>query len=174
MQGITLHDRFMFTFGYFRRVIALIFVLVSAVNLEAQEGNILFQREKVQSFCTETKKSFTYTAETTDNQIFPNAIGCLLTSPSGKWFIMQIAEEGDLEMKISHSDNRDVDYAVFGPYGRGQLLDKEAVLDIIENNPSKELTNSCNEEKCDLCSYLPDHTEYIKISNDFFDNIYVN
>ena len=60
MQGITLHDRFMFTFGYFRRVIALILVLVSAVSRTIREFSSFILKRLKSDTCSPVKNIFCF------------------------------------------------------------------------------------------------------------------
>ncbi|MBR1991741.1 MAG: hypothetical protein IJ986_05660 [Bacteroidales bacterium] len=42
--------------------------------------------------------------------------GCLYYTPAPAWYVMQIDQPGDMLIYMSHSNNRDIDFACWGPF----------------------------------------------------------
>ncbi|MCR5497480.1 MAG: T9SS type B sorting domain-containing protein [Paludibacteraceae bacterium] len=76
--------------------------------------------DEVIPFCTqENEYGITYSADTTSENVdfWGNKyIGCLGSTPSPAWFVMQIEEDGQMYILISHSEQQDIDFVCFGPF----------------------------------------------------------
>ena len=92
---------------------------------------------EVVAFCTgENNLGITFPAKTSSQEVkaYPFGVGCLGSTPSPSWFIMQIEDEGNLELTMTHSRNEDIDFACWGPF---EGKSKTEVLDKICADPDK-------------------------------------
>lgn len=91
---------------------------------------------EVVAFCTgENNLGITFPAKTSSKNVdafYFGSVGCLGSTPSPSWFIMQIEDEGTLQITMDHSDFEDIDFACWGPY-RGR--NKTEVLNTICSDP---------------------------------------
>lgn len=122
----------------------VIFLLLYILSLNAQIGCPVLDFDDVTPFCTEENEyGITYPART-DNIDIPfflksdvngNPIkntGCLNIVYSPSWYIMQIDHDGSLVLEISHSEQKDVDFACYGPFEGSSKMD---VLNKICSDP---------------------------------------
>ncbi|QYA25484.1 T9SS type B sorting domain-containing protein [Gramella sp. MT6] len=123
----------------------------------------------IEPFCAgDQRLTFPNSNETNSTQINGELgpdYGCLLKQPYPAWFFLQIEDPGNLNFRISQSENRDgsgapldVDFVVWGPFERGD--------DYCDGN-------SLNADKIVDCSYLDDATENMSIPNAQTNEIYV-
>ncbi|WP_298239011.1 T9SS type B sorting domain-containing protein [uncultured Algibacter sp.] len=81
--------------------------------------------------------------------------GCLGVSLNPSWFYLQIAKDGDIQLKIEQSTtqggspNLDVDFIIYGPF----------------SDPRTPCTASLDASKIIDCSWATDFVEYIDIAN---------
>lgn len=82
---------------------------------------------EVVAFCTgENNLGITFPAKTSSENVrgfFGGAVGCLVSTPSPSWFIMQIEDEGDLYITMNHSERQDIDFACWGPFSGNNKAD---------------------------------------------------
>ena len=124
---------------------------------------------EIEPFCAgEERLTFSNSNLTNSTQINgepgPN-YGCLLKQPYPAWFFLQIKDPGNLNFRISQSENADgsgapldVDFVVWGPFERGDEYCN---------------ASSLNEDKIKDCSYLDDAVEIMNIPNAQANEIYV-
>ena len=87
---------------------------------------------------------------------YTHGIGCLDETPSPAWYAIKIDEPGNLLLKISHSNNADIDFACWGPF-EGDT--KQAMLEnVCENADSYFVdctvpnpTNICKQSQLEQC-----------------------
>ena len=93
----------------------MFFILIGInTQIKAQE---FFFNENVVSFCTEENDlAISFPAGTSGEMAFEFSSGCLGSTLSPQWFIMQIDEPGMLGITIEHSAGYDVDFACYGPF----------------------------------------------------------
>lgn len=85
------------------------------------------------TFCTDQNEyGISYPAGTDDEWAYEYGTGCLESTPAPQWFIMQIGDEGDLGIYISHSEEEDIDFACFGPF---QGKNKTEIYNYISTHP---------------------------------------
>ncbi len=120
--------------------------------------------EDLVTFCTDQNElGISYPAGTSDETAFPYPNGCLGTTPSPQFFIMQIDHPGDLGIYISHSEGQDIDFACFGPF-KGK--NKKDVFDYIAKNPDDLYVDPMSGETIEIPSTLDCYAnfpEYKKI-----------
>jgi len=65
-------------------------------------------------FCTGT--SYTFPANT--NTAAPDglAYGCLLTQANPVWYYLEVATSGNIDITMTNSNNRDIDFIMWGPF----------------------------------------------------------
>ncbi len=119
------------------------------MQINAQE---FFSNENVVSFCTEENDlAISFPAGTSGEEAFDFYSGCLESTLSPQWFIMQIDEPGMLGISIEHSEGYDVDFACYGPF---------------TGKNKQEVINSINEDatiyavEADNSLYTPSDTCY--------------
>ncbi len=166
-----------------KKLLTLIIVFISLNNAiaQVQDGTTCLNSE---CFCTDIP-SYVFTAGVNQPSI-GNYVGCLGTTPNPKWYHMQVAAPGNINIKLwsTNPDSvgsttappyKDIDYIIWGPF---DSLSQGCVLkDTIGGNshgPSQ--TNACatsgfggypagaNLNIAD-CSYAADPIEYIHIQN---------
>lgn len=117
-------------------VVCLCFLVTSIGKAQC-----LINQEEVIAFCTEENDlGITYTVKTDPECTFAYPIGCIENnwSRAGSWFIMQIAQPGDLGITMQHSKHTDVDFIAFGPFA-GES--KKEVLDSVCRNQNSIFYN---------------------------------
>lgn len=122
--------------------------------------------DDVVAFCTEENNlGITFPARTISEFApgFPGGeAGCLSTTPSPSWFIMQIDQEGMLQITMEHSGREDIDFACWGPFkGRS----KSDVISQLCADPDKHFYNPDDEYKdfINLCE--ADYLKFIQTSS---------
>ena len=130
------------------KISCFFFILIgNNMQISAQE---FFSNENVISFCTEENDlGIRFPAGTSDEEAFEFISGCLESSSSPQWFIMQIDEPGLLGITIEHSEGYDVDFACYGPF-KGK--NKQEVIKSI----NKDITIYAVEDE-----YLYDEDAYV-------------
>jgi hypothetical protein len=110
-----------------------------------------------QPFCTET--GFSYSADVGMPDALNNSFyDCLLTSPNPNWFCLKINQSGSVNITLTNSNLVDVDFILLGPF----------------SEPSTMCTEISNQTApVQDCSFLPDATEYIDISNAIAGQLYI-
>ncbi len=99
-----------------KRYLWLLFIVIG-INLQTKAAGEFFSNEDVVSFCTDQNDlGISYPAGTSDQDAFYFYSGCLISTPSPQWFIMQIVDPGLLGISIEHSDGYDIDFACYGPF----------------------------------------------------------
>lgn len=87
---------------------------------------------------------------------YTHGIGCLDETPSPAWYAIKIDEPGSLLLKISHSNNADIDFACWGPF-EGDT--KQAMLENVCANADSyfqdclvpKTTNDCKRLQLEQC-----------------------
>lgn len=87
---------------------------------------------------------------------YTHGIGCLDETPSPAWYAIKIDQPGSLLLKISHSNNADIDFACWGPF-KGDS--KQAMLENVCANADAyfvdclvpNTTNDCKQMQLDQC-----------------------
>jgi len=82
--------------------------------------------DSVIPFCMEDNPyGISYPAGTTSTQVPFNGgrIGCLTTTPAPAWFIFQIDQPGDMIIEMYHSNQRDIDFILWGPFSGNSKQD---------------------------------------------------
>ena len=112
----------------------LLLILVVCIHVNIQAQTCPFPNfDDVVTFCTdENEYGISYPAGVGETYAFPGEVGCLATSPSPQWFIMQIKDPGMLAITIAHSEDEDIDFACYGPFTG---INKNEVLNYICDNP---------------------------------------
>lgn len=103
-------------------------------------------------FCTGTIYTFP-AGVNTQAQIGPQ-YGCLSTKPNPAWYHLKILDPGPLQIFISSSPSRDIDYCLWGPY-----------QDPITPCPMTATPGGLTSNKIVSCSYSAAHTETVNIPN---------
>ena len=81
------------------------------------KAQVFFSNEDVVPFCTEENDlAISFPAGTSGEEAFDFSSGCLGSTLSPQWFIMQIDEPGMLGITMEHSEGYDVDFACYGPF----------------------------------------------------------
>ncbi|MBP5456032.1 MAG: T9SS type B sorting domain-containing protein [Paludibacteraceae bacterium] len=118
----------------------LFLAFVSFSNITAASyinGCPIEDPNSVVAFCTgENNLGINFPARTSSQEVkaYPFGVGCLGSTPSPTWFIMQIEDEGDLILTMNHSEEQDIDFACWGPF---QGKSKTEVLDKLCADPDK-------------------------------------
>jgi gliding motility-associated-like protein len=147
------------------KISCFFFILIgNNMQISAQE---FFSNENVISFCTEENDlGIRFPAGTSDEEAFEFISGCLESSSSPQWFIMQIDEPGLLGITIEHSEGYDVDFACYGPF-KGK--NKQEVIKSI----NKDITIYAVEDEYlyDEDAYVVSDTCYSQSYLDEFDRV---
>ncbi len=143
----------------------LLLVLISINEVRAQ-GSVCAD---IEPFCAGDERltfpnSNPNNSDQTSGEIGPY-YGCLIQTPYPSWFFLQVEDGGDLIFTISQYRNEDltgapldVDFAVWGPFERGQELCGRDAL---------------NMQNLIDCSYLPEAVETMTIPNAQSNEVYV-
>lgn len=89
--------------------------------------------------------------------------GCVLAQLNPSWFYLQIAQSGDIQLKIEQSTavggapDLDVDFVIYGPF----------------TNPRQPCVSDLSFENIVDCNYLPDFVEYVDIPNTMAGEFYL-
>jgi len=100
----------------------------------------------MQPFCTGVGATYPAGVNTGAAEAGPN-YGCLQTRPNPVWYYMKILTGGNLDITQTNSNNIDVDFILWGPF------------------PNTDVCGQLTANKIVDCSYNPQATEYINITN---------
>lgn len=82
---------------------------------------------------------------------YTHGIGCLDETPSPAWYAIKIDEPGNLLLKISHSNNADIDFACWGPF-KGET--KQAMLENVCANADAYFVDCIVPNTTNICKQL--------------------
>ena len=113
--------------------------------------------ESAQILCLDSLNHFSYPARTSamDAMELVNR-GCLNYCPAFSWFVIKIDEPGDIQLSISHSAGRDIDFACWGAF---------TGYDSSEQFISSMTPDELNDRILIDCHYGASSTEHCHIPN---------
>jgi hypothetical protein len=111
----------------------------------------------IQPFCSDSPINFPASTNT-DSPSGP-AYGCLASQPNPAWFYLEIANPGNLNILLSPSPSRDIDYILWGPF---QNFDVGC-----------ELGGISSSSKIVSCSFSASHSETVSITNAQSGEVYI-
>ncbi|MBO7626761.1 MAG: T9SS type B sorting domain-containing protein [Paludibacteraceae bacterium] len=82
---------------------------------------------------------------------YTHGIGCLDETPSPAWYAIKIDEPGNLLLKISHSNDADIDFACWGPF-KGET--KQAMLENVCANADAYFVDCIVPNTTNICKQL--------------------
>lgn len=97
-------------------------------------------------FCTGSTVTYPAGVNTGQAPLGP-AYGCLASRPNPAWFYLQIATSGNIDITMSSSPARDIDFALWGPVGAGfpggciDALHAQAIEDCSFSTATSEVAN---------------------------------
>jgi hypothetical protein len=92
----------------------LLFISLSLNSLiHAQTTNTTCAN--AQQICLDNPVTYPANINTAAAETGP-AYGCLSSRPNPAWFFLQVSVEGSITIAISNSENRDLDYIIYGPF----------------------------------------------------------
>ncbi len=152
----------------------LFFIMIGIdMQIKAQE---FFSNEDVVPFCTEENDlAISFPAGTSGEEAFDFSSGCLGSTLSPQWFIMQIDEPGMLGITMEHSEGYDVDFACYGPF-KGK--NKQEVInsineDITIYNVEDDLSIFDVYSPSDTCytqSYLDEYNRVMDLEDSIYND----
>ncbi|MBO4646026.1 MAG: immunoglobulin domain-containing protein, partial [Bacteroidales bacterium] len=168
------------------RILTLFLAFVGIfVGIKAQSTNNLCVN--ADPFCTdENPYGVTFPAGTdaTATPDLPSSLrGCLYYTPAPAWYVMQIDQPGDMLIYMQHSNNRDIDFACWGPFTGyntyGELLQAVCTSQLTNNGntPTHRPSNGYHDANNSStwggypsgmmvdCSYSAASTEWCYIHN---------
>jgi gliding motility-associated-like protein len=107
-----------------------------------------------QAFCSNT--AYNFPADTGRTAQAGPDYGCLSTQPNPSWYYLQIDTAGNLDITLSNTANRDVDFVCWGPFPNNLACSARLTIDNIID-----------------CSYSINATEFINITGAQTGNYYV-
>lgn len=122
-----------------KKTATLFLLLFTSISLFSQIGNSTCANAL--QICFESPITYPATVGAGAAEVGPN-YGCLNTRPNPGWFYFQVDTPGDHQLFITNSNNRDLDFIVYGPFAE-------------ENNWCDSLTDT----KTVDCSYVGGATE---------------
>jgi hypothetical protein len=122
-----------------KKTATLFLLLFTSISLFSQIGNSTC--ENALQICFESPITYPATVGAGAAEVGPD-YGCLNTRPNPGWFYFKVDTPGDHQLFITNSNNRDLDFIVYGPFAE-------------ENNWCDSLTVS----KTVDCSYAGGATE---------------
>ncbi len=121
--------------------------------------------DEVIPFCThENDYGITYPADTTSENVdfWGNKyIGCLGSTPSPAWFVMQIEDDGEMFIMISHSEQQDIDFVCFGPFegtSKTDMLKKVCEASEEKLQLERPISSGPLQLPIEGCTYSPEFT----------------
>ena len=127
------------------RITLVLLILVLAIsNIYSQSGIC----EESDPFCTSSVYTFPAGVNTGSAQSGPD-YGCLGSTPNPAWYHMKIAQAGNINIFMSTSPLKDIDYICWGPF----------------INPFDPCASSLTNNMIVSCSYSGDPTENCYIPN---------
>ncbi|MBR6597207.1 MAG: T9SS type B sorting domain-containing protein [Paludibacteraceae bacterium] len=156
------------------RILLLFFIMIGIdMQMKAQ---VFFSNEDVVPFCTEENDlAISFPAGTSGEEAFDFSSGCLGSTLSPQWFIMQIDEPGMLGITMEHSEGYDVDFACYGPF-KGK--NKQEVInsineDITIYNVEDDLSIFDVYSPSDTCytqSYLDEYNRVMDLEDSIYND----
>jgi len=140
------------------------------------KAQVFFSNEDVVPFCTEENDlAISFPAGTSGEEAFDFSSGCLGSTLSPQWFIMQIDEPGMLGITMEHSEGYDVDFACYGPF-KGK--NKQEVInsineDITIYNVEDDLSIFDVYSPSDTCytqSYLDEYNRVMDLEDSIYND----
>jgi len=96
-----------------KQTATLFLFLISIFALNAQNGNSICSNAV--QICFENPITYPGTINAGPAEVGPN-YGCLNTRPNPAWFYFQVGTPGDHQLFITNSENRDLDFIIYGPF----------------------------------------------------------
>ena len=96
-----------------KQTATLFLFLISILALNAQNGNSTCSNAV--QICFENPITYPGTINAGAAEAGPN-YGCLNTRPNPAWFYFQVGTPGDHQLYITNSENRDLDFIIYGPF----------------------------------------------------------
>ena len=96
-----------------KKIATLFLLLFASISLFSQIGNSICANAI--QICFENPVTYPATVGAGAAQTGPN-YGCLNTRPNPGWFYFQVDTPGDHQLYITNSNNRDLDFIVYGPF----------------------------------------------------------
>ncbi len=158
--------------------ISWFFFILFGINMQisAQE---FFSNENVVSFCTEENDlGILFPAGTSGEEAFDFISGCLETSSSPQWFIMQIDNPGLLGITIEHSEGYDVDFACYGPFkGKNKQeviksINKDVAIYAVEDMYIYDGNGYLISDTCYTQSYIDEYNRVKTLSDSIYYDCY--
>ncbi len=158
--------------------ISWLFFILFGINMQisAQE---FFSNENVVSFCTEENDlGILFPAGTSGEEAFDFISGCLETSSSPQWFIMQIDNPGLLGITIEHSEGYDVDFACYGPFkGKNKQeviksINKDVAIYAVEDMYIYDGNGYLISDTCYTQSYIDEYNRVKTLSDSIYYDCY--
>lgn len=144
--------------------------------------------QQLQPFCTSTiytyPAAFNPSGATSASTINPgNQYGCLTTQPNPVWYYLQIDQPGNLQITLTNSNNRDVDFIAYGPFTSlaqaqsrcgSYTYSTTICIPLFSTCPGgSPCTGTCYSNGVVDCSYDPQATEVVDINNAQTGQVYV-
>ena len=158
--------------------ISWFFFILSGINMQisAQE---FFSNENVVSFCTEENDlGISFPAGTSGEEAFEFISGCLESTSSPQWFIMQIDKPGLLGITIEHSEGYDVDFACYGPFkGKNKQeviksINKDVAIYAVEDKYIYDGNAYVVPDTCYTQSYIDEYKRVMALSDSIYYDCY--
>jgi hypothetical protein len=96
-----------------KKTATLFLLLFSSISLFSQIGNSTCANAL--QICFESPITYPATVGAGAAEVGPN-YGCLNSRPNPGWFYFQVDTPGDHQLYITNSNNRDLDFIVYGPF----------------------------------------------------------
>ena len=153
----------------------LLFFIMIGIDMQ-MKAQVFFSNEDVVPFCTEENDlAISFPAGTSGEEAFDFSSGCLGSTLSPQWFIMQIDEPGMLGITMEHSEGYDVDFACYGPF-KGK--NKQEVInsineDITIYNVEDDLSIFDVYSPSDTCytqSYLDEYNRVMDLEDSIYND----